>query len=516
MKIQLDVLYVTLIAALGLDLGCAVSPSTSEAGESDDSGDGDGDSGSSSGDGDGDGEPPPAPFECEGETPVLQAGTDQPSGFVMCGNGFIHRKEKIDAIDPQGLDDPNCAMNDFGPCKTAADCTGDYARCVNLGGDSGCGCDNGCVSDADCSPSEVCAPAGVAGSYSTCIPGACKIDDECGDGLCGLSLFQHCCGPTYQTVCAEQDELCHVNSDCPDAPCDWVSGDAYPFHCAVEAWPSPSDGVWECLGYGPCGCVCGRPFFVDGHARVAPAFEREDWCRTLDHGPRPLDAALRVRLAEHWAVIARFEHASIASFARVSLQLMQLGAPPSLLRDTSRALRDEIEHARITFGLASAYAGAPIGPGSLAVADTLVETSDLYDIVDGLIAEACVGETLAAIEAREAACWAEDPAVKAALERIAADEWDHARLGWRTLGWVLTRADAALREFAVARLQAAIAASWSNALEPMAPGDAELRRHGVLDPALRGEVRRAGLTKVVQPCVVALARRESNLQRVGA
>jgi hypothetical protein len=176
MKFQLDTLYVTLIAALGLDLGCAVRPTASEAGESDDSsatagdGDGDGDGNATTGnattgDGDGDDQPPPAPFECEGETPVLQFGTDQPSGFVMCGNGFIHRKEKIDALDPTGLDDPNCAMNDFGGCKTAADCTGDHARCITLGGDIGCGCDNGCASDADCGPTQICAPAGVAGNY---------------------------------------------------------------------------------------------------------------------------------------------------------------------------------------------------------------------------------------------------------------------------------------------------------------------------------------------------------------
>jgi hypothetical protein len=313
----------------------------------------------------------------------------------------------------------------------------------------------------------------------------------------------------YQTVCAEPGEICHVDSDCPDAPC-YAGEPPQPRHCAVEAWPSPEDGAWLCLPYGECGCDCGRPFFVDGQARVALVLEREDWCRALE--PRPVDATLRLRLAEHWTEIARFEHASIASFARVAAQLMQIGAPPSLLRDTSRALRDEIEHARIAFGLASAYAGAPIGPGSLEVAGAIGKTLDLHEIIDGLILEACVGETLAAIEAREAACWAEDPEVAAALEQIAADEWEHARLGWRTLGWLLGRADAALREFAVARLEAALATIGCNAVEP---GDATLRRHGVLDPELRDEVRRAGIAKVVRPCVAALARRERDHLQLG-
>ena len=36
------------------------------------------------------------------------------------------------------------------------------------------------------------------------------------------------------------------------------------------------------------------------------------------------------------------QHASIASFARVTLQLMALGAPASLLAETQRAAMDEV------------------------------------------------------------------------------------------------------------------------------------------------------------------------------
>jgi hypothetical protein len=180
---------------------------------------------------------------------------------------------------------------------------------------------------------------------------------------------------------------------------------------------------------------------------------------------------------------------------------MQLGAPPKLLRDSSRALTDEIAHARLAFGLASAYADAPIGPGALEVAAALEPTMDVHAILEGLIIEACVGETLAAIEAHEAARWAEDPSVASVLERIAADEWRHAQLGWRALGWLLAQGDERTRVFALSRFEAALATVEH---DRVVDTDSELRRHGILDAALRDEVRRAGIAEVIRPCLTAL------------
>ena len=107
----------------------------------------------------------------------------------------------------------------------------------------------------------------------------------------------------------------------------------------------------------------------------------------------------------------------------------------------------------------------------------------------------------AAIEIGEAARWAEDPVVAGVLEQIGADEWEHAKLGWRTLAWLLARGDARLQAFALARLEAAITAVEAG---PRSSSEDDLRRHGVLDPALRDEVRRAGLDSVVRPLVAAL------------
>ena len=65
----------------------------------------------------------------------------------------------------------------------------------------------------------------------------------------------------------------------------------------------------------------GRPFLVEGQARLAPRAARAD-SRALSLHPRleQLDAAPCAELAEEWTRIALMEHASIAAFARISLQ----------------------------------------------------------------------------------------------------------------------------------------------------------------------------------------------------
>ena len=59
------------------------------------------------------------------------------------------------------------------------------------------------------------------------------------------------------------------------------------------------------------------------------------------------------------------EHASIAAFARFSLELLAFGAPPDLVEQAQAAMADETRHAKLCFALAGAYAERPIGPGAL-------------------------------------------------------------------------------------------------------------------------------------------------------
>jgi hypothetical protein len=177
---------------------------------------------------------------------------------------------------------------------------------------------------------------------------------------------------------------------------------------------------------------------VHEQARVAPVAANGAWrseqrlCPQTEH----LTDGERASLAAHWTRMGQMEHASIAAFARFSLQLLALGAPPELVEACTAALADETAHTRLCFDLASAYAGRSLGPGPLDIDGSLTPTS-LADVVDLVIAEGCFGETSAALEALEAADGASDPVIVAAYSQIARDEQRHAELAFRFVRWAI-------------------------------------------------------------------------------
>jgi hypothetical protein len=147
------------------------------------------------------------------------------------------------------------------------------------------------------------------------------------------------------------------------------------------------------------------------------------------------------------------EHASIAAFARFTLQLLALGAPSALVAASNQAMADETEHARMAFALASAYEDRDVGPSCLPI-DGSLDGADLHTFVATLLREGCIGETRAAVEARETLGVTRDPVVREVLEKIAQDETRHAELAWQTLAWLLSsgrvRAGEVRRELSLA------------------------------------------------------------------
>ena len=151
--------------------------------------------------------------------------------------------------------------------------------------------------------------------------------------------------------------------------------------------------------------------------------------------------------------VAALEHASVASFARFTLELLALGAPPDLLAAAQQAGLDEVEHARLAYALASRFAGRPLGPGPLCTADLALDRP-LAAFVTALVHEGCIGETLGAAEAELLAEHA-DPGLATLLRRIATDETGHAALAWQTLRWLHDRHGEVVRQAARAALAAA-------------------------------------------------------------
>lgn len=215
---------------------------------------------------------------------------------------------------------------------------------------------------------------------------------------------------------------------------------------SIGCGPLPDSGDQCCFWLiAEDGSLCpGRPFVVAGRERLAELSERDDW---VTHGsaPTPDASPERAAIAAAWAEQALFEHASIASFSRFVLQLLSCGAPASLLTAAHVALGEEIEHARLFFAFASRYAGRAVGPAALATHDALTASHDFDEIVLSTVREGCIAETISAWHVALVAQSARDPAMAAALARVAEQELEHAALAWRFLAWALPRASDSLQ-----------------------------------------------------------------------
>ncbi len=186
-------------------------------------------------------------------------------------------------------------------------------------------------------------------------------------------------------------------------------------------------------------CPGGRPLLIDGRPRVASLRAGSEWSAELPElaGIAELPDQVRTRVAQAWLRDALTEHASIASFMRARAELAAIAAPSSLLDACERAAADEVEHARLCFGLAERVGGRSLAPGELLVPSPR-GGGPLAVALDTFI-EGCVGETVAAACARRAAALTSDPVVRGVLERIADDETEHAALAWRTIAWLVER-----------------------------------------------------------------------------
>lgn len=235
-------------------------------------------------------------------------------------------------------------------------------------------------------------------------------------------------------------------------------------------------------------CPGGRAFRdATGTPSVARTIARADWNATIGAlATSHLTAEAKAALADHWTREAAFEHASIASFAQLTLDLLSVGAPPDLLEAAQRATLDEIEHAKIAFALATAYGARPVGPAALAALPGASRT--LASIARSTFVDACVGESVASAALGEQASRAtSDPVLANLLATMAEDEERHAELAWRIVAWALrTGGDE-------------VASVLARAKDEVVTELVSLT-HDVAAPELRATV----LREVVLPCTVAM------------
>jgi rubrerythrin len=152
---------------------------------------------------------------------------------------------------------------------------------------------------------------------------------------------------------------------------------------------------------------------------------------------------LRARLATAWRETGCKEHAAIASFAQLSLDLLAVGAPPYLLDITHADASDEIRHAALCFAIARAFDGEDHGPAPFPAARLLRPLATcsrslaliqiaIDSLHDGVLNEGMSARILARLAERAA-----DPQLAHHLRAMAVDEARHASHSWRVVEWCL-------------------------------------------------------------------------------
>jgi hypothetical protein len=260
------------------------------------------------------------------------------------------------------------------------------------------------------------------------------------------------------------------------------------------------------------GCVpisVRRPFLVGASLRTATARARADWAPKTLPAAR-IDPATRARLAQAWLADALEEHASIAAFARFTMLLLSVGAPPDFVVQSQRASIDEVRHAERCFALAARYAGSPSAPGPLPLCAP--REGGLARLARDTFLEGCVGETVASLSVARALAGCLDAEVCAVLRGIGDDEERHAALAWRTLSWTLAEGGPSVAE--------SLRQAWQELRDaeraaPVVVADsaedaAMLAAHGRLDRAAERRVRVDALESIVAPTLTAIMAQAAN------
>ncbi len=215
-----------------------------------------------------------------------------------------------------------------------------------------------------------------------------------------------------------------------------------------------------------------------GGKKVPSRAERNAQESPFREGESHFQRACR-RASEHWLHNAVFEHASVAAFGRVGLDLLGLGAPSALISAAHEAAIDELKHAQLSFALAGELGAKVTGPAACPAFGGAVNVLGPSDLLRQTFREGCVGEASAALlleraknrvtrnrgVSRGVALGCEAPTLRRSailhethkisdlaaqvLSELCRDEASHAEFAWRTVLWLTStfaEAESALRE----------------------------------------------------------------------
>ena len=319
----------------------------------------------------------------------------------------------------------------------------------------------------------------ILGALSGCEPGEPFTDEGC----MHVSADETSC-PARDSVdpddlylpnkCGHDLEITEVTGEGTRTTLTWQDGTMH------EACCYPVEGVDN---EPEMECMVGRPYLEDGQARRAP-IRSEAWPEYV----------VESRRAVAWARAGAAEHASVAAFARLALELLAHGAPVALLRDVHQAAIDELRHATVCWSLSKHFGGGAVSVGAFPFGAPVAVNGSLATLAANAVREGCLAETLGAHVADVAAELSAEPAVRSALRSIAAEEATHAVLSFRIVAWALRRGGAEVR----AAVRAALEAPWPRL------DLGELSERSCVDMARLREAEKQGMARVLGPAVERL------------
>ena len=440
-------------------------------------------------------EPPP----CNSPTPILNM-QDRESGYSVCSEGQTIRTG--DARCNQVVELPD------GEARSPYDYY-DHTQA--------------CASDSDCDGQQQC----FCNSYGVgqCVSSNCQ---ECGgrcevrtivssDETCGYDEYGN--PSQYNLICLKSDQNeCYTDEDCGyGASCIIKKSDEKVQYLACQI-----NGL-ESTGFG---AICGRPLCESQTILEADICEGSAWSdaspyilskieqeikRILEQNSnlnQESAVLIKAQLLKHWRSIAQLEHSSVASFSRLTLELMALSAPADLLLETQQAAADEVKHAQSALEIVSALHQKPMQFAQFPSGSISIRT-DRDTIMRSCVQEACLGETLGVIEAEnelDLIRQADGPKVLTnRLSTVLTDESKHAALAWRTLKWLL-ESDAPCPQERARRLDLITETMYSTAQQLLKPetSQSSMTHHslGLLTDLDRALFRAQGFQEVVLPVLV--------------
>lgn len=216
-------------------------------------------------------------------------------------------------------------------------------------------------------------------------------------------------------------------------------------------------------------------------------------------------AGVRALAADAWRFRWSVEHDAATRFSRLAGRLEAMVPPSPLAALARRSAADERRHAGHCARLAGLLgtgvgAAAPPPPGPVAPRSLEDEDAVTYE----LVAACCVAESVSVAVLTALLPAARDPALRAVLRELAADEVGHARLGWAHLAVAAAKGRTA---FLGPLLPAMLAGSVDDDLF-CAAGEPEredpgLLALGVLPHARKRDLFAGALEQVVLPGLAA-------------